>query len=1047
MSSSLHPAAPPEAKGLAAQLKSLKAPPEYSWLSRLIYWVFQAGIRASGKSAPASAFRLYSAEANRMAAEQVWKPLRGVALAALSHLNPDPLDRLLSFTEHPDYYRERCIQAEIQFREMRAADRAAMQALRVPVPQVKEHPSLRLANPDATTMWWKGYVDESEYARKGKGTLTAGLTQPTFTLPLHLFCRADNQGVGYFVSFPSGESRSAAAALLDQQGLCALVREYEGVWLNRDPYQAYRGGTDYFQELFLKDPAACFGHKQKLLPLAAPEELYTEYDLLHAEEIGRIYWSTISEKAAKRLALTKEDTPESVPYLYRYNGIQVPRGLVHDMHLPPVADVSSDRDRYVALKVVLASRDKAPSTTHFLESLRRTEGSFGFELLTYQGESFFALTCEREHLSFVESRLRASFPDFVFELLEQIPVQPEGRQIFYLSIASKWWFEQMKLAKQLPFDPYANLFSALTELPAEEFCSVKFSFAPFAEPMATLLDKHLMWLDNDYLGLEYMRDGLKEKCPGWLCAIELSGTDPEALQRLYDMWFSQYQSSDQEFDQTLEPTLREVPFWNLFSTEELASLIHFPPASIPLEGLEMTTSNKTTPSKQLTEAGLLLGESGRKNRLQQVFLPHELRSRHCYVVGASGSGKSTLLINLIKQDIDAGRGFAVIDPHGELISDILPHIPKRRVQDTVLFNAADREYPVSLNPLQAKTEQERDLITSDFIVMFQRLFAVSEAPRLLHILRHTIMTLLEAGGKSFMDIRRMLVNADYRREVLSEIQDPYLTEFWEAEFPNLPKNAVDPITNKLSQFTLNSTVRGILGQSESRVNFFDLMQRKRIFLANLAQGDIQEENSQLLGSLLVSQIQLAAMRRSTIDREERQPFTLYIDEFQNYIATDSKAFEKILSEARKYNLGLCIAHQYTAQLDDRMRSAIFANMGTTVLFRVGHQDAAFLRPVLGGFTTEDVQNLRRGETVTAVPALGIEGKPFSMRTYPPPARPETNSIPEIIEYSRKAYASPKEEKAAKPVERTKAAAATEATKESTEPKKPQSLFDELFRSE
>ena len=259
---------------------------------------------------------------------------------------------------------------------------------------------------------------------------------------------------------------------------------------------------------------------------------------------------------------------------------------------------------------------------------------------------------------------------------------------------------------------------------------------------------------------------------------------------------------------------------NLFNCNELAGLMHVPSKSVVSPILLRTTQRlKPAPAAVTGPEGLLLGVNEYYGTTKNVRLPSERRSQHAYIIGAAGSGKSTLLANLIKQDIMEGRGCAVIDPHGDLVTELLHHIPEHRVADTVYFNAADRDFPVSLNPLTADSEPEVEAVTADFMVLFQRLFAVGDAYRMLHILRHAVLTLLTVGGKTFGDIRRMLTSGDFRQEIVEQLSDPELIEFWTEEFPALPRSACDPIINKLSPFTLNKTVRNISGSRKTRSTF------------------------------------------------------------------------------------------------------------------------------------------------------------------------------------------------------------------------------------
>jgi len=440
---------------------------------------------------------------------------------------------------------------------------------------------------------------------------------------------------------------------------------------------------------------------------------------------------------------------------------------------------------------------------------------------------------------------------------------------------------------------------------------------------------------------------------------------------------------------------------SILNTNELLGLVHLPHKSITSEILMRTTTKSKAVPDLLTHAGITLGTNEHRHKTKQVKLPHNLRNRHIYIVGATRQGKSTLMTNLVKQDLEHGAGFAVVDPHGDLIEDILALIPKKRISDTILFNAQDRDHPVTLNVMAAKSEQETEQVAADFMITFQRLFSDSWGTRMEYILRNAIDTLLNAGNKTFPDIRRILVNSSFRENVLDQITNPYLLEFWEEEFSSLPRSAIDPILNKLHQFQRTAIVRNILGQPKSKLNFYTAMQTKKILLVNL--GNINADDKHLLGSLIVSQLQLAAMRRGSLPPKQRIDFTIYIDEFQNFITS---AFDTILSEAAKFKINLVIAHQFVSQIPNKIRASIFGNAGTMIYFNLGIDDANYLRPVLGDFDPEDVAKLPQGNTITFVRQAGDL---FPMRTYPPADKPKQTFIEQIINHSRTEYGTPREE--------------------------------------
>ena len=324
------------------------------------------------------------------------------------------------------------------------------------------------------------------------------------------------------------------------------------------------------------------------------------------------------------------------------------------------------------------------------------------------------------------------------------------------------------------------------------------------------------------------------------------------------------------------------------------------------------------------------------------ILPIDAR-HHCYIIGKTGSGKTTLLRNLIIQHIHRGHGVAVIDPHGDLAEDLLNHIPPRRADDLVYFDPADLEFPIGFNPLANVPLDERPLVASGIVEAFKTIWGDSWGPRMAYILYNCIAALLDCGNTSLLGVNRMLVDATYRRWVVKQIEDPFIRKFWEVEFesydPRFRREAIAPIQNKVGALLQSPIIRNILGQVRNKVSIPFMMDDSRIFIANLSKGRMGHDKSNLMGSLLVTQFQLAAMARSRQPEAERRDFFLVIDEFQNF-ATD--AFASILAEARKYRLSLTISHQYIDQLSLPVRKAVFGNVGSLIAFRVGHTDGEAL---------------------------------------------------------------------------------------------------------
>lgn len=398
-----------------------------------------------------------------------------------------------------------------------------------------------------------------------------------------------------------------------------------------------------------------------------------------------------------------------------------------------------------------------------------------------------------------------------------------------------------------------------------------------------------------------------------------------------------------------------------------------------------------------------------RNLKKKFGIKPDDRRRHMYIIGKTGMGKSTLIENMVIQDIRNGKGVALVDPLGDLVERILKFIPSNRINDVVYFNPADFQYPLAFNVLESIDPTHHHLVTSGLIAVFKKIWVDSWGPRLEYVLRNTILSLLEYPGSTLLGVTRMLVDKKFRQKVVDKITDPIVKAFWLDEF-NAYSNqfrteAVSPIQNKVGQFLSSSVIRNIVGQSKSTIDMRTIMDSGKILLMNLSKGRIGEDNASLLGAMMITKLQLAAMSRVDTPEAERRDFYLYVDEFQNF-ATES--FATILSEARKYRLNLTIAHQYIEQLDETVQAAVFGNVGTIICFRVGAADAEFLvKEFEPTFTEIDLVNLTKYDVYLRLMIDGVASDPFSATTLPP-LDGETENGEKVIFASRERYANTKE---------------------------------------
>ena len=458
----------------------------------------------------------------------------------------------------------------------------------------------------------------------------------------------------------------------------------------------------------------------------------------------------------------------------------------------------------------------------------------------------------------------------------------------------------------------------------------------------------------------------------------------------------------------------------VLNVSELASVYHLPHASVETPNIVWASSKTAEPPSKLP---LMTGDPAIDENISafgltdfrgiknQFGMLRRDRSRHIYIIGQTGSGKSGLLTLFGLSDIFHNQGYCIIDPHGDLAMDNLRFIPESRIKDVVYFNPADTQYPMAFNPLEVDNPARKPNISSEVIGVLKRMFGDSWGPRLEHILRYTLLALLDRPNSTLLDISRMLTDADFRKETLTYCTDVTVLQFWKKEFGSWSDKqvteSVAPVLNKVGAFTANPIVRNIIGQPKSSFNIRQIMDEGKILVVNLSKGLIGEDNAGLLGSFLVTKVQLAAMSRSDIERvEDRRPFYLYVDEFQNF-ATDS--FSVILSEARKYGLNLTVANQYTSQMTESVRDAVFGNVGTTISFRVSADDAPVLakqfEPI---FEAQDLLNLNNRHFVISMIINGEKANAFSATTLSIP-KPPNDLTPRIIEYSRNTYAKTKAE--------------------------------------
>ncbi|MDP1719006.1 MAG: type IV secretion system DNA-binding domain-containing protein [bacterium] len=408
----------------------------------------------------------------------------------------------------------------------------------------------------------------------------------------------------------------------------------------------------------------------------------------------------------------------------------------------------------------------------------------------------------------------------------------------------------------------------------------------------------------------------------------------------------------------------------------------------------------------------IFGQVSFRGSTTRFGIKQDDRRRHMYLVGKTGMGKTTTLENMVISDMVNGHGVGVMDPHGDFAEKMLDFVPKDRIKDVVYFDPADINFPIAFNPLEQVQDEFRYLVASGLMGVFKKIWPDVWSPRMEYILNNALLTMLEFPDSNMLGVQRLLSDKDYRKSKVDQLKDPVIKGFWVNEFSRYSQKfeteATAAIQNKIGQFVANPLVRNILGQNKSALNMRQAIDERKILIFNLSKGKIGEDNSALLGSMIITKLQLAAMSRVDIPEPDRKDFYLYVDEFQNF-ATDS--FANILSEARKYRLCLILAHQYIRQLthdlNTKVRDAVFGNVGTIITFRVGGEDAEFLEKEFEpDFMATDLVNLAKSNVYIKLMIDGVSSRPFSAMGLPPVPTPVTSYRDLIIDNTRKTYATP-----------------------------------------
>jgi len=666
---------------------------------------------------------------------------------------------------------------------------------------------------------------------------------------------------------------------------------------------------------------------------------------------------------------------------------------------------------------------------HFLLSLSTCVGPVSFEVVGTSESITIQMACALGDASHLQEQIRSYFPESVIseetDSLVDAWTLGRGPAVVVDFGLSQEFMRPIKTFSRFDTDPLIGVLGSLGDLADGEVAVVQVLFQAARAPWAASIMRSVtdwqgeaFFVDapellplskektNRPLFAAVIRSAVRSPAPerAWQIAKRIGGSFAQlgtpASNELIALSNDEYPAETHVNDVLTRQSHR---VGMLLNSEELVSLVH--PPSTMVRATRLTREHRRTKAvpKTLLAHELSLGTNTHGGVTQQVTIGSEQRMRHAHLVGASGTGKSTLLLNMLAQDMAHGHGFALIDPHGDLIDHVLAHVPDGRINDVILVDPADTEFPIAFNILSANSELEKTLLASDLVAVFRRL-STSWGDQMTSVLSNAILAFLESPrGGTLADLRRFLVEAEFRKEFLQTVQDREVVYYWQREFPLLAGRPQAPLLTRLDTFLRPRLVRGMVTQPKS-LDFSAIMNEGKILLVKLAQGAIGEENAALLGSLFVAKIHQLALGRQSIAAQDRRPFFVYLDEFQHFV-TPSMA--TLLTGARKYRIGLVLAHQELRQLwnqDRDVAGAVLANAATRICFRVGDDDAKKLEDGFSSFTARDIQNLGVGQAICRVDRTDSD---FSLDAPPPlpPVPDETARYQRVVQASRERYAS------------------------------------------
>lgn len=660
--------------------------------------------------------------------------------------------------------------------------------------------------------------------------------------------------------------------------------------------------------------------------------------------------------------------------------------------------------------------------------------SVALEVGVWEQKIRYLVTCSTSLVQFVTAQIQSTYSLAVIKpIIDPLPSVVEKMKVGELSLSSASFYPIKTWSDFSETDPMNSYLTVLSKAEPGEVIWLQFVLSPAGPGWQTKGQKAI---DSGRAKPNATETGQRSSLPeasviqdkighaGFLVTTRIAVSKTSRLAELSSV-FGVYSRPDGNSFSLKTPVMGEDKWRRrlverastgkrVINLPEMATLWHLPSEKVKVPMIEWGTKVLSEPPDNLPIAEGASDEDKastnyfaravHKNRDLVFGIRDDDRSRHMWAIGKTGTGKSTLIANMVIDDLKKGRGVAIIDPHGDLSETILDYIPASRINDVIYFNPVDRDRPIKLNVLEVKNQEQRELVVSGIVAIFNKLYGHSWGPRLEYILRNTLLTLSEYGNATLVDVPRLLTDKKFRDKVVGKISDPVMKQFWIGEYNKLNERTqgewIGSILNKVGQFVASPMIRGILSAPKSSIDLEDVMNDGKILIANLSQGKVGEDNASLLGAMLITKLQLAAMSRVDIPENERRDFYLYVDEFQNF-ATDS--FIKILSEARKYKLNLLMANQYMAQIPLEVQKAILGNAGSIVSFTIGAEDGNLIEKEFGGvFTAQDLVNLENYQIATRLMIEAHSSRAFLATTLPLPVSSNKNRD-KVIRVSRERW--------------------------------------------